>query len=234
MDETQTQGSCTAGSSPGDMRTPDFASGRCVGTEVYNDKCVFLDSIGQLLDSARRRRQRAWTAGPGSRSTASSYPIEISEGYREFRSHAAGRAALLHDQPRLRRCPLFRACKDELVHLLGAEGYGRLEEHYRSRDLQKSKVLAIFRVDTRPPDSRRAKAWISFRTRSPCHRRRARDRPGHCQGISSTKALMSRSSTGPSRMISRSSSDVAHGRAGGRSLQKAVDITNAAVDRKGL
>ena len=37
--------------------------------------------------------------------------------------------------------PLFAACKDELTHLLGADGYAMLEEHYAS--LQKNPVGEI-------------------------------------------------------------------------------------------
>jgi hypothetical protein len=59
------------------------------------------------------------------------YPIEISEGSVSF-------DPMLQDEQACcsvtgdYHVPVFRACKDELIHLLGADGYEMLETHYAS------------------------------------------------------------------------------------------------------
>jgi hypothetical protein len=107
----------------------DFASGRCVGTTVVNGKCAFLNARGhcaiQLAAVASGLDRWAWKP-----LYCILFPIEIS-------SRVVGFDPMLQNE---KPCcsirgefevPLFRACKDELVFLLGEDGYHQLEEHYR-------------------------------------------------------------------------------------------------------
>jgi hypothetical protein len=117
---------------------PDFASRRCIGTSVVGDKCVFLNTRGhcsiQLAAVAEGLDRWAWKP-----LYCILYPIEITDG-------VVGFDPMLQDE---KPCctiggafevPLFRACKDELVHLLGADGYNLLEEHYQGLAKDKSSI----------------------------------------------------------------------------------------------
>jgi hypothetical protein len=114
----------------GEEEDSDFASGRCAGTTVYNDKCAFLDKYGRCsIQRATTEEGRGrWTLKP---LYCILYPIEIAEGVVSF-------DPMLQDE---QSCctvidrydvPVFRACKDELIHLLGPDGYEVLERHYAS------------------------------------------------------------------------------------------------------
>jgi len=113
----------------------DFPSGRCVGTAEYNGKCAFLDRFGRCsiqVASVREGMDR-WALKP---LYCILFPIEITHNLVSFDD-------LLQDE---QECcsigeafatPIFRACRDELIHLLGEDGYAELEAHfeaqYRSR-----------------------------------------------------------------------------------------------------
>jgi hypothetical protein len=108
----------------------DFPSGRCQGTEEINSKCAFLDKKGRcsLQVAATEEGMDRWTLKP---LYCILFPIEVSDktiGFDEM---------LQDDQPcctvgKNFDIPLFRACKDELIHLVGEDGYQRMEEHYRT------------------------------------------------------------------------------------------------------
>jgi hypothetical protein len=109
---------------------PDFASGRCIGTREHNGKCVFLDRQGRcsLQVAAVHEGLDRWAIKP---LFCILFPIEITNKVVSFDD------LLQDDQP----CcsveeqfdiPVFRACRDELTHLLGEEGYRQMEEHYRA------------------------------------------------------------------------------------------------------
>jgi hypothetical protein len=119
-------------------RDPDFVSGSCVGTSVVNDKCVFLNERGhcsiQLAAVAEGLHRWAWKP-----LYCILYPIEITD-------RVVGFDPMLQDE---KPCctiggsfevPLFRACKDELIHLLGTDGYLQLEEHYQGLAKEKSSI----------------------------------------------------------------------------------------------
>jgi hypothetical protein len=106
----------------------DFASGRCVGTREHNGKCVFLDRLGRcsLQVAAASEGMDRWAIKP---LFCILFPIEITNGVVSFDD------LLQDDQPCCSvedrfETPVFRACKDELTHLLGEDGYRQLEEHY--------------------------------------------------------------------------------------------------------
>lgn len=107
----------------------DFPSGHCVGTSVVNDKCAFLNIKGhcsiQLAAVTAGLDRWAWKP-----LFCVLYPIEITD-------HVIGFDPMLQDEKpccTIReefQIPLFRACKDELIHLLGQDGYHLLEQYYQ-------------------------------------------------------------------------------------------------------
>ncbi len=115
---------------------PDFPSGHCVGTSVVNDKCAFLNSRGQcsiqLAAVAEGLDRWAWKP-----LYCILYPIEISDAVVGFDP------MLQNEKPccsigESYEIPLFQACRAELVHLLGEDGYARLEAHYQGLAKEKS------------------------------------------------------------------------------------------------
>jgi hypothetical protein len=109
---------------------PDFPSGQCVGTQVINDKCAFLDGAGRccLQKAAVAEGMHKWAIKP---LFCILYPIEISGGIVSFDE-------MLQDEESCCTIgtsfdiPLFEACREELVHIVGEEGYTQMEEHYAS------------------------------------------------------------------------------------------------------
>lgn len=110
---------------------PDFASGRCVGTSVVNQKCAFLDKFGRcsLQVAASSEGMHRWAFKP---IFCILFPLEISNNVISFDD------LLDEDQ----KCcsitedfdvPLFEACKDELMYVLGEDGYKELEVFYRGQ-----------------------------------------------------------------------------------------------------
>jgi hypothetical protein len=108
----------------------DFPSGRCIGTQEINDKCTFLDRQGrcslQLASVANGRHK--WHLKP---LYCVLYPIEISDGVIGFDDllQEEERCCTISDEFTV---PLFEGCREELVHLLGEDGYAAIAEHYAS------------------------------------------------------------------------------------------------------
>ena len=115
----------------------DFPSGKCVGTRVYEDRCVFLDRRGycSLQVAAAAEGMHKWALKP---LYCILYPIEITDG-------VIGFDPMLQDE---RDCcsvhhefdrPLFVGCKEELTHLLGVDGYDGLRAlHDRGEKSEKT------------------------------------------------------------------------------------------------
>lgn len=112
----------------------DFPSGIAVGTEVHNGKCVFLDKQGfcTLQKIAMEEGEFKWKYKP---IYCILFPLVIFEG------------ALTVDDEHLARMhycsvasnqvsTVFDCCRNELLYLLGEEGFQELEE-YREVYLQK-------------------------------------------------------------------------------------------------
>jgi hypothetical protein len=117
----------------------DFASGRCVGTAVINGKCAFLDKLGRcsLQVAASSEGMHKWELKP---LFCVLFPLEISNNVISFDD------LLDEDQ----ECcsitgtfdvPLFRACRDELMHVLGEEGYQELDLFFQTQALTPVPVL---------------------------------------------------------------------------------------------
>jgi hypothetical protein len=108
----------------------DFPSGKCVGTSEINDKCVFLDRGGRcsLQTAANADGLHKWALKP---TYCILFPIDVADNVVRFDFK-------LQDQ---RTCcsvatnfdvPVFEACRDELMHLLGENGFKAVAE--RARD----------------------------------------------------------------------------------------------------
>jgi len=135
MDETQTRDE-NLWFEENIQEDADFPSGHCVGTSVVNGKCAFLNARGhcsiQLAAVAEGLDRWAWKP-----LYCILYPIEISDA-------VVGFDPMLQDEKpccsigESHEIPLFRACKSELVHLLGEDGYARLEAYYQALAKEKS------------------------------------------------------------------------------------------------
>ncbi len=108
----------------------DFPSGRCVGTAVIHEKCAFLDKIGRCSIQAATSEDGMgpWALKP---LFCILYPIEVSEKTVTFDAMLQDEQPCCSVSPAF-ATPLFRACRDELVHLLGEDGYAELERQYAS------------------------------------------------------------------------------------------------------
>jgi len=111
-----------------EIQDGDFPSGRCVGTSVVNDKCAFLDQRGRC--SAQVAAVEAgldrWAWKPH---YCILFPIEVSDGVVSFDDMLQEDESCCTVSGHF-EVPLFRACRDEIVHLVGEDGYRKLEEHY--------------------------------------------------------------------------------------------------------
>ena len=116
----------------------DFPSGQCVGTEVINDKCAFLDGAWRcaMQKAAVAAGMHKWAIKP---LYCILYPIEITDGTVSFDE-------MLQDEESCCtigttfETPLFEACREELVHLVGDEGFAAMEGHYASLRNQEVKT----------------------------------------------------------------------------------------------
>ncbi len=108
----------------------DFPSGKAVGTQVYNDKCVFLDMLGRCsiqvasMESGRHK----WALKP---LYCILFPVAVSNNVIGFDPMLQGEQQCCTISS-VFETPLFVACKDELTYLLGEDGYEMLEKYYVS------------------------------------------------------------------------------------------------------
>jgi len=106
----------------------DFPSGRCQGTEEINKKCAFLDKNGHcsIQLAATEEGMGRWALKP---LYCILFPIEVSDHVIAFDEMLQDDQACCTIQEDF-DVPLFRACREELTHLLGEDGYRLMEEHY--------------------------------------------------------------------------------------------------------
>ncbi|MBI4535746.1 MAG: DUF3109 family protein [Ignavibacteriae bacterium] len=107
---------------------PDFPSGKCIGTREINDKCAFLDKHGRcsLQVAAVEEGMHKWALKP---LFCILYPVEIADsvvGFDDMLQDEEHCCSIRSDFDQ----PLFRACREELTHLLGKDGFAELEAHY--------------------------------------------------------------------------------------------------------
>ena len=108
----------------------DFASGRCVGTREINDKCAFLDMHRRctLQVAATGEGMHRWALKP---LFCILYPIEISDNVVNVEEMLQdGQKCCSVDSEF--QIPVFEACKEELVYLVGEDGFRTMEDHYAS------------------------------------------------------------------------------------------------------
>ena len=128
MDETQNTDTTTWFETEESV-DEDFRSGRCVGTAVFNDKCVFLNAVGQcsLQLAAVAEGKHKWDLKP---LYCVLYPVEVAGGVVSFDPMLQGDEACCSVTEQF-DVPLFVACREELEFLLGSDGYEMIEERHR-------------------------------------------------------------------------------------------------------
>jgi hypothetical protein len=114
------------------QETPDgdFPSGRSVGTEAYNGKCVFLDQFGRcsLQVAAATEGMHKWALKPF---FCVLYPIEVTNKVVSFDDMLQGEQSCCSVGAEF-ETPLFEGCKEELTYLVGEEGFRKMEAHYKA------------------------------------------------------------------------------------------------------
>lgn len=106
----------------------DYKSGVCVGTTVESGKCILQDKRGfcSIQVAATEAGRYKWAIKP---LYCVLFPIEVIDGvirydrrFHELRECCTAKADF--------EIPLFEACRDEVVHLVGEEGFRAMAEHY--------------------------------------------------------------------------------------------------------
>lgn len=116
----------------------DFPSRRCVGTEAFSGKCVFLDLFGRctLQVAAVAEGMHKWALKPF---FCVLYPIEVTKMVVSFDD-------MLQDEQsccsigHVFEMPLFEGCREELTYLLGPDGFREMEEHYAAMQAKEQAV----------------------------------------------------------------------------------------------
>ncbi len=107
---------------------PDYVSGKCVGTNSVNGKCAMQDKRGycSLQVAATGEGRHKWDIKP---LYCFLFPIEVIKNTLVFNPRDQGllKCCSVYEQFEV---PLFRACRDEVVWLLGEDGYAIMDEHY--------------------------------------------------------------------------------------------------------
>ena len=127
MDDTQTRDE-TRWFEQRELEDGDFPSGKCVGTEAFNGKCVFLDGFGRcsLQVAAAAEGMHKWALKPF---FCVLYPIEVTckvVSFDDMLQNEQSCCSIGHQYD----MPLFEGCKEELTYLVGPEGFRKMEEHY--------------------------------------------------------------------------------------------------------
>lgn len=108
----------------------DFKSGKCVSTEVYNDKCVFLDKFGRcvLQIAEREEGMPRFSLKPF---YCVLFPIVKIDGvfhYDDLCSDESGCCSASKQSAE----KMIEVCSVELQHALGPDKYGEILRDYRS------------------------------------------------------------------------------------------------------
>lgn len=115
----------------------DFESGTAVGTELYNDKCTFLDKDGLcvLQKLAIKEGRYQWKYKP---LYCILFPLTIYENMLTIDDEHIDRLKSCNRNHR-REKTIFEACKNELRYFFGAKGFKELEK-YKNEYLEGLKV----------------------------------------------------------------------------------------------
>jgi Fe-S-cluster containining protein len=107
----------------------DFPSGAAVGTTVREKGCVFLNKEGRcvLQVAAMEEGRDRWDIKPF---YCVLFPVSVAEGTLTFDEHM--------EETENRCCnifpdyttPMFVACREEIVYMVGEDGYRQMADHY--------------------------------------------------------------------------------------------------------
>ncbi len=105
----------------------DFASGIAVGTELHNNKCVFLDKAGlcTLQKLALNEHEHKWKYKP---LYCMLFPLTIFEGSLTIDDGHIDRLKVCNKNP-VQAISIYEACQEELLQLFGPDGFAELEEY---------------------------------------------------------------------------------------------------------
>jgi hypothetical protein len=136
LDDTQTRDE-QRWFEPEERPDADYASGHCVGTAMVGGKCAFLDKQGRCTTqvAANAAGMHKWALKP---LYCVLFPIEVMGGVVQFDRRLQDKRACCSARP-VFEVPLFEACRDELVHLLGDDGFAALRDQYAARGPQDGK-----------------------------------------------------------------------------------------------
>lgn len=116
-------------------RDPDFPSGYSIGTEVYTDakgkeSCVFKDknNFCTIQNAAIKKGMHKWSIKP---KYCIMYPLTIVDGILTYDDTHSGRLNYcgIHKKENFTQT-VFEAMQEELIFILGKEGYDFLKEHF--------------------------------------------------------------------------------------------------------
>ncbi len=118
----------------------DFDSGVAVGTEVINGKCTFLDKDGlcSLQKLAIMNNEPGWKYKP---IYCILFPFTIYEGALTIDDEHIDRLKTCNKNP-MEETTIYEACRDELLHFFGKEGFDELE-NYRIEYLKDKKSREV-------------------------------------------------------------------------------------------
>ncbi len=131
LDETQTKDVSKWFEAP--EADEDFESGVAVGTELYNNKCAFLDKNGlcTLQKLANKEGVNKWKYKP---IYCVLFPLTVFEGALTIDDEHIDRLKTCNMNPVPSRS-IYEACEEELKHFFGEDGFAELEE-YRKEYLE--------------------------------------------------------------------------------------------------
>lgn len=124
FDETQTKDFTKWFEEP--TKDNDFEEGIAIGSEVYNGKCVFLDKQGYctLQKFALQEGLHKWHYKP---LYCILFPIAIYEGSLCVDDFHLSRMHYCNKKEN-QTASIIETCKEELIYLLGEDGYNKLLE----------------------------------------------------------------------------------------------------------
>jgi hypothetical protein len=119
----------------------DFPSGRCAGTAMVNGKCALLDRSGYCSAqvAANAAGMHKWALKP---LYCALFPIEVIGGVIRFDARLQNERACCSVQPAF-DVPLFEACREELVRLVGEDGFAQMRAHYAEHHEKRARQLPV-------------------------------------------------------------------------------------------
>ena len=108
----------------------DFPSGKCVSTEVHNDKCVFLDKKGRCVLQVAEKEEgmKRFSLKPF---YCVLFPIVKVDGVFEYDDFCSGESDCC-TASREAKGKMIETCSIEMEHALGASKYEEVLKYYRN------------------------------------------------------------------------------------------------------